>query len=42
MFLNIAYITKVNLASLNGTESDGNITAIKNISSYKRVKRRYS
>jgi len=34
MFLIIAYITKVNLASLNGTESNGNITAIKKISSY--------
>ncbi|CZE47549.1 type I-B CRISPR-associated protein Cas7/Cst2/DevR [Campylobacter geochelonis] len=35
MFLNIAYITKVNLASLNGTESSGgNLTEIKKISSY--------
>ena len=35
MFLNIAYITKVNLASLNGAEgSGGNITPIKKISSY--------
>jgi len=35
MFLNIAYITKVNIASLNGAEgSGGNITPIKKISSY--------
>ncbi len=35
MFLNIAYITKVNLASLNGAEgSGGNITPIKKVSSY--------
>ena len=35
MFLNIAYITKVNIASLNGAEgSGGNITSIKKISSY--------
>lgn len=33
MFYNIAYITKVNIASLNGTESSGgNITAIKKVS----------
>jgi len=33
MFLNIAYITKVNLASLNGSESTGgNVTLIKKIS----------
>ncbi len=33
MFYNIGYITKVNLASLNGTEgSGGNITAIKKVS----------
>jgi len=35
MFLNIAYITKVNIASLNGAEgSGGNITPIKKVSSY--------
>ena len=35
MFLNIAYITKVNIASLNGAEgSGGNITQIKKVSSY--------
>ena len=35
MFLNIAYITKVNIASLNGAEgSGGNITPIKKIYSY--------
>jgi CRISPR-associated protein Cst2 len=35
MFLNIAYITKVNLASLNGSEgSGGNITEIKKVSDY--------
>lgn len=34
MFLNIAYLTKVNLASLNGSEgSGGNITLMKKISS---------
>lgn len=34
MFLNIAYITKVNLASLNGSEgTGGNITEMKKISS---------
>jgi len=33
MFLNIAYITKVNVASLNGSEgSGGNVTAMKKIS----------
>ena len=36
MFLNIAYITKVNIASLNGGEgTGGNITTIKKISNYK-------
>jgi len=36
MFLNIAYITKVNIASLNGGEgTGGNITVIKKISNYK-------
>lgn len=35
MFLNIAYITKVNLASLNGSEgTGGNVTAMKKISNY--------
>ena len=35
MFLNIAYITKVNIASLNGSESSGgNIVEIKKISDY--------
>ena len=35
MFLNIAYITKVNLASLNGSEgSGGNIVEIKKVSDY--------
>ncbi|WP_457564150.1 type I-B CRISPR-associated protein Cas7/Cst2/DevR [Caminibacter sp.] len=35
MFLNIAYITKVNLASLNGSEgSGGNVTLMKKISNY--------
>jgi len=33
MFLNIAYITKVNVASLNGGEgSGGNVTVMKKIS----------
>jgi CRISPR-associated protein Cst2 len=36
MFLNIAYITKVNLASLNGSEgTGGNITEMKKVSDYK-------
>ena len=35
MFLNIAYISKVNLASLNGDEgSGGNLTSIKKITDY--------
>jgi CRISPR-associated protein Cst2 len=35
MFLNIAYITRVNLASLNGSEgSGGNITEMKKVSDY--------
>ena len=36
MFLNIAYITKVNVASLNGGEgTGGNVTVMKKISNYK-------
>ena len=36
MFLNIAYITKVNIASLNGGEgTGGNITVMKKITNYK-------
>ena len=36
MFLNIAYISKVNLASLNGDEgSGGNLTTIKKVTDYK-------
>ncbi len=36
MFLNIAYIAKVNLASLNGGEgSGGNVTVMKKITNYK-------
>jgi len=36
MFLNIAYITRVNLASLNGSEgTGGNITEMKKVSDYK-------
>jgi CRISPR-associated protein Cst2 len=35
MFLNIAYITKVNIASLNGSEgTGGNLTVMKKISNY--------
>jgi CRISPR-associated protein Cst2 len=35
MFLNIAYINKVNIASLNGSESTGgNLTAMKKVSSF--------
>ena len=36
MFLNIAYITKVNVASLNGGEgTGGNVTVMKKITNYK-------
>jgi len=35
MFLNIAYINKVNMAALNGTEKEGNILSMKKISDIK-------